>query len=463
MPDSTSDLRSLELPPLEEVEQALDLEAADRAPIPGLYNLNVERVPIRRLIGMQVLLAFAVFHNVMATGGGVGPRMIWVAVILELYAGTQFFVLRRYFTRFERFHLGTFFLIADVPIFTVAIWGTGGASSWLWPLYLIRVADQMWIGRQRAALMAYIALGAYLALLGLLATFGGESIVWSVELLKIMILGTLAAYLVSIADLPWNVQEKTHAAKELILRLEEQSVELDAARQRAELASISKSTFLARMSHELRTPLNSVVGFTNVLLKKTESFTGRERDYLQRIRQNGMHLLALINDVLDIARIEEGKVDMNLSELDLEQLVRDTGRQLEGRLVDSRIRLTVAFPRDLKPIVADEARLRQVLINLIGNAIKFTEEGFVRVEVDADDNGHPTKIRVVDSGIGIDSSRLEHIFDAFEQEDGSTARRFGGTGLGLSISRSLCALMKFELTAESEVKQGSTFTVLLQP
>jgi signal transduction histidine kinase len=462
MPDRPTNAKELELPPIEEVERALDLQSPDREKIPGLYNLNVERVPIRRVLGMQVLIAFCFFHNYLVFDDVLLTRLIWVGVTLEVYAVVQYVALRRFFTRFERFHLGTFFLVADIPIFTLAVWGTGATMSWLWPLYLIRVADQMWIGRGRAAAMAWTALGFHVALLALLA-LGPSEVDWSVEILKLMILGALSAYLISIASLPWEVQEKTHAAKDLILRLEEQSIELDEARYRAELASLSKSTFLARMSNELRTPVNSVVGFANVLLKKTSSLGEEEAEYAGRIRQSGMHLLALINDVLDIARIEEGKLEVNVTDVDLEEVIRDTVRQLEGRKMDDGIRLSVAFPRTLQPLTADEARLRQVLINLLGNALKCTDSGFVRVEVDADSEGVASSIRVVDSGVGISPERLEVIFDAFEENADTTAREPGSTGLGLAISRSLCTLMNFELLAVSEVGAGSTFTIDLRP
>ena len=157
-------------------------------------------------------------------------------------------------------------------------------------------------------------------------------------------------------------------------------------------------------------------------------------------------------------------MEIQATHVDLEQLVRNTLHQLEGRVVGSKVRLSVSIPGTLAPLTADEARLRQVLINLVGNAIKFTAEGWVRVEVLADpSDGAPLELRVIDSGVGISPARIERIFDAFEQGDDGYARKFGGTGLGLAISRSLCTLMGFTLRAESVEGSGSTFTVCFRP
>ncbi len=453
---------SLDLPPVEEIESVLDLEAEDRQEIPGLYNLNARRVPVARLVGMQVLLAFGALHNLVVGAGDGWSTFLVVAVGVELYAAAQFMVLRLLFARFTRIHLGTLFLALDLPVFTCVVYATGADASLLWPMYLIRVGDQLWIGRRRAALMGVIGAGSYVAMLLWVAGVERLPLDLGIEALKVGIILSLTGYMVSIARMPWDLQGRTRAAKDLILRLEQQSIELDEARRRAEEASQTKSEFLARMSHELRTPLNSVVGFTNLLLRKPETPTDRRLDYLDRIRQNGVHLLALINDILDIARIEEGRLDVHLTDVDVEVMVRDTVGQLQGRLQGTDVSISVAVPRRHRPIQADEARLRQILINLVGNAIKFTPSGWIRVEVAADEQtGRVERISVVDTGIGIGRSRQDGIFAAFEQADGSTARRFGGTGLGLAISRALCELMGFSLTVESALGEGSTFSVLI--
>jgi signal transduction histidine kinase len=219
------------------------------------------------------------------------------------------------------------------------------------------------------------------------------------------------------------------------------------------------------MSHELRTPLNAVIGFTRVLLRnKTGNLTASDTLYLDRIAANGHHLLGLINDILDLSKIEAGKMEVEREPVRLDELVRDTVAQLEVRTFSSDVRLVADVPVHLAEIDSDPSKLRQVLINLIGNAIKFTPAGEVCVRVVARPGSSvPARIDVIDSGIGIAPERLARIFDAFEQAERSTSRRYGGTGLGLSISRGLCRMLGYDLTVTSRVGLGSTFSIDLEP
>ena len=235
------------------------------------------------------------------------------------------------------------------------------------------------------------------------------------------------------------------------------------ARDAAEAASEAKSNFLSRMSHELRTPLNSVIGFARVLQKNHAGrFVAEDLKYLDRIQANGEHLLKLVNDLLDVAKIEAGRVSVERSATRLDQLVREVVEQLEGQPRAAAVELRAAVPNEPVTLETDAKLLRQILINLTSNALRFTQVGRVVVQLDVHGvTGRPRRIDVADTGIGIPPERLRAIFEPFEQADSTTSRAYGGTGLGLSIARSLCEALGYALTVESTPGKGSTFTVHL--
>jgi PAS domain S-box-containing protein len=238
--------------------------------------------------------------------------------------------------------------------------------------------------------------------------------------------------------------------------------QLMAAIEHADAANRAKSDFLANMSHELRTPLNSVIGFAGVLLRNKDGhLRPQDMQYLNRIHDNGRHLLGLINDILDLSKVEAGRMELELTAFDLDAMLRSTLGQLEGMTQGRPVELRRIVPTGTQPLVADESKLKQILNNLVSNALKFTEAGSVTVRVSTDRSGRPVAIDVVDTGIGIPLERQAAVFEAFQQADNSTSRRFGGTGLGLAITRSLCQLMGYEIGITSHPGRGSTFTVRL--
>ena len=240
--------------------------------------------------------------------------------------------------------------------------------------------------------------------------------------------------------------------------------ELLRAKEAAEEANRAKSAFLANMSHELRTPLNAVIGYSEMLQEVVED--RGQQDLLPdlgKILWAGKHLLGLINDVLDLSKIEAGKVELNIESLDVLPLIHDTVSTIRPLVEKNRNRLEVACAETLGAVLGDRTRVRQVLFNLLSNACKFTENGLIRLEArHARAKGSDwVEFRVADTGIGMSAEQLDRLYRPFVQADASTTRKYGGTGLGLAISREFCQMMGGALSAASEVGKGSAFTVRL--
>jgi signal transduction histidine kinase/CheY-like chemotaxis protein len=228
------------------------------------------------------------------------------------------------------------------------------------------------------------------------------------------------------------------------------------ARDEAVEASNMKSAFLRNVSHEIRTPMNGVIGMNELLLQT--QLTSEQRAYAEQVEQSGEHMLAIINDILDISKIETGHLDLEIAEFDLHELVERAcvpavlEAQAKGVQLDVQI-----DPLAPVRVRGDSARARQVLINLVGNAVKFTAQGSIAVRVRRRDDGDNVLIEIVDSGIGIEAERLEHMFEPFVQADVSTTREYGGNGLGLAIAKELVELMGGKIGASSKPGRGSAF------
>jgi signal transduction histidine kinase len=236
--------------------------------------------------------------------------------------------------------------------------------------------------------------------------------------------------------------------------------EIEEKGQQLEIASKHKSQFLANMSHELRTPLNAILGYTELILDNIYGdVSAKVRDVLTRLEKSGRHLLGLINDVLDLSKIEAGQLTLSLSDYSMKEVVQTVFTGVESLAAEKKLALKAMVSPELPLGRGDERRITQVLLNLVGNAIKFTEVGEVRVEVSTADGAF--RVAVSDTGPGIAPADQEKIFEEFQQADSSSTRKKGGTGLGLSIAKRIVEMHGGRIWVESTPGRGSTFCFTL--
>jgi signal transduction histidine kinase len=257
-----------------------------------------------------------------------------------------------------------------------------------------------------------------------------------------------------------ELTENQLALMSLVEELNRKTAELVVAKEHAESADRIKSVFLSTMSHELRTPLNSIIGFTGILLQGFSGPLNEEQNkQLEMVKNSGNHLLSLINDVLDISKIEAGQFKTDLSPFEMTKTIEAVVQIVTPLARTKELALHVEMPSQLGVIVSDKRRVEQILLNLLSNAIKFTEKGEVKVECQV--SGDQVITRVIDTGIGIKPENIDRIFKPFIQLETGLARRFEGTGLGLSICKKLVELLGGTISVESEFGKGSVFTFTL--
>ncbi len=404
-------------------------------------RLHVVEIPLYRMIGMLFMVLLVRLHPTDPW-----PTWTWLFPTLSLgYAAVSWLILYRWH------RLGVLFLYLDVLIYCLTIYLTGVEESWYIFLLIIRVADQIPAGPRRTLAFAHFNLACYVLMLGF-ASMAGHHVQGPAAVQKALIIYLSGLYLCLSALTAERLRQRAASAlrtsRHLIVELEQRTRELEEANQ-------AKSRFLANTSHELRTPMNGVLGMLDLTLDT--QLSDQQRSYLRDARDSASSLLRVLNDILDVSKLESGRFTIHPGPFELREFMHEVHSFFVARAHSQGVALELSLSDQLPARVkGDRDRLRQILLNLLDNAFKFTLQGTVTLA--AEWSGE-LRVSVRDTGQGIVPEKLDKIFEPFVQGDDSMTREQGGTGLGLAICRELAQLMGGNLTATSQAGQGSEFVL----
>lgn len=421
-------------------------------------------VPTMRAGLLATGVAFASAHNRVVFGAPWSPELAVFSALCALYALTTWIVVAGFYRPGSRLNPANVFLRSDLVMASILVAVTGGAASWFFFVPWLRVADQVTAGVRRCGEMVLLCLLSHVGGVALGDLWLGHQPDLSLEALKIGACLALALHVALTSRIAERMRLRARStvvlARQAIQELQEQSEELDEARQEAESASKAKGLFLANLSHEFRTPMNGIIGMTELTLD-TELDAAQE-EYISTVQRSARNLLHIVNDVLDFSKIDSGAMRYEVLPFSIRGCVRDALILTAAQSTVGDVEVTCDIDERIGDVVSgDESRLRQILVNLLSNSLKFTREGFVSLRVNPGDAPDWLAIEVQDTGVGISPGKLGTIFEAFTQAEESTTRRFGGTGLGLAISRDLCVGMGGQMDVESEEGEGSRFLFTL--
>lgn len=427
-----------------------------------------EHFKVRVLVGLTLVAIFMALLNVtlhLIFNDVYGRHFILInslRVVTAIVLGLNLYVL--HVSRSARIFTIGIFIFVTVIICSIALLIGKPYSNGMMLTLILPVLSVFLMGiRWGSGVTVFIILFAALLPTGLMQKWLHipESTL-SVRLVNFM------SYFITLSILAcfvWLFERSKQMSIAAFHKAYQKAIEAQRSRDKAILASRAKSEFLANMSHELRTPLNAIIGYTELL--EEDAQLDQNDEYLpdlERIKQAGHHLLDLINDILDISKIESGRMDLHIEEISIPVFLEEVEHTVEVLIADKHNRYEQSYDPQLRFFESDPKRLRQILLNLLSNAAKFTDEGTIRLSVEEwvdPQNKQWIEFHVSDTGIGMNEEQQSKIFDKFTQADSSSTRKYGGTGLGLAITRELCQLMDGDIFVKSTEGVGSTFTVRL--